>query len=98
MSKKRDPDTLRAILASVLPQLQPVSEATPDGPNEYKAIDWFGNVYRVENPHNRPMNVDKKGRLWVKRTPPVLEIRAKDTASHMGAQIHSGITFGDESI
>lgn len=76
--RNRDPEILRTLLEQVLPELLPASKATIDGADFYKSIDRLGNVYKIANPAKAGTYTDSDGRLWVKRKPPELVIRAED--------------------
>lgn len=60
--KRLAPDEQRAILDAILPDYRPVSEAAPGSTEpEYKAIDEYGNVWIVPNPHQRRWSTDARG-------------------------------------
>ena len=76
--KRKDGDSLKAALKSVLPNLLPVSEATEGGPAEYKAIDDQGNIYIIENPYSRPLKTNPDGSLTSYHKAPRMVIKADD--------------------
>lgn len=80
--KRKDGDSLKAALKSVLPDLLPVSEATEGGPAEYKAIDGQGNIYIIENPYSRPLRTNPDGSVTSYHKSPRMVIKAEDVGRH----------------